>query len=176
MGNLFILIQKDTDLTAANSGDIVIGNAGTTTDTYSFTGHISNLSIIKNKALYTKNFKPSMRELEVTPETVLLACQSKTDASLEKTGKTITVTGNAVASELTPGILTPVPGLVLVVQSLGLLSLMELRLLRTLHKLSFDFGTSDFTIRMLGSSKYLCQLWCNMVLRIRSWKHCNILL
>ena len=50
-----------------------------------------------------------MRELEVTPETVLLACQSKTDASLEKTGKTITVNGNAVASELTPGILTPVP-------------------------------------------------------------------
>ena len=68
-----------------------------------------------------------MRELEVTPETVLLACQSKTDASLEKTGKTITVNGNAVASELTPGILTPVPkALVLVVQSLGLLSLMEM--------------------------------------------------
>ena len=50
-----------------------------------------------------------MRELEVTPETVLLACQSKTDATLEKTGKTITANGNAVASELTPGILTPVP-------------------------------------------------------------------
>ena len=28
---------------------------------------------------------------------------------LKKTGKTITVNGNAVASELTPGILTPVP-------------------------------------------------------------------
>ena len=65
-----------------------------------------------------------MRELEVIPGTVLLACQSKTDASLEKTGKTLTVT-SAVASELTPGILTPVPkgNLVLVVQSLGLLSL-----------------------------------------------------
>ena len=50
-----------------------------------------------------------MRELEITPETVLLACQSKTDAILEKTGKTFTVNGNAVASELTPGILTPVP-------------------------------------------------------------------
>ena len=68
-----------------------------------------------------------MKELEVTPETVLLACQSKTDATLEKTGKTITANGNAVASELTPGILTPVPKvLVVVVQSLGLLSLMEL--------------------------------------------------
>ena len=49
-----------------------------------------------------------MRELEVTPETVLLACQSKTDATHEKTGKTITANGNAVASELTPGILTPI--------------------------------------------------------------------
>ena len=49
-----------------------------------------------------------MRELEVTPETTLLCCQSKTDAALEKTGKTITVSGNAVASELTPGILTPI--------------------------------------------------------------------
>jgi hypothetical protein len=74
-----------------------------------FDGNISNVRIIKGKALYTANFKPPMRELEVTPETVLLACQSKTDASLEKTGKTITVNGNAVASELTPGILTPVP-------------------------------------------------------------------
>jgi hypothetical protein len=74
-----------------------------------FTGHITNFRVVKGKALYTANFKPPMRELEVTPETTLLCCQSKTDASLEKTGKTITVTGNAVASELTPGILTPVP-------------------------------------------------------------------
>ena len=74
-----------------------------------FKGHISNLRVIKGKALYTSNFKPPMRELEVVPGTVLLACQSKTDASLEKTGKNITVNGNAVASELTPGILTPVP-------------------------------------------------------------------
>jgi len=49
-----------------------------------------------------------MRELEVVPGTVVLACQSKTDASLEKTGKTIEVQGNAVACELTPGLLTPI--------------------------------------------------------------------
>ena len=72
-------------------------------------GHISNFRVIKGKAIYTENFKPPMRELEATPETTLLACQSKTDASLEKTGKVITANGNAVASELTPGILTPVP-------------------------------------------------------------------
>jgi hypothetical protein len=50
-----------------------------------------------------------MKELEVTPETTLLCCQSKTDPTLEKTGKTITITGGLSASELTPGILTPVP-------------------------------------------------------------------
>ena len=72
-----------------------------------FRGHLSNFRVL-NKALYTANFKPPMRELEVIPGTVLLCCQSKTDASLEKTGKTLTVT-LAVASELTPGILTPVP-------------------------------------------------------------------
>ena len=75
---------------------------------YRFKGHISNFRAVKGKALYTANFKPSMRELEVTAETVVLACQSKTDASLEKTGKTITVNGTAVASELTPGLLTPI--------------------------------------------------------------------
>ena len=73
-----------------------------------FEGHITNVRIVKGTALYTSNFKPPMRELEVVPGTVLLACQSKTDASLEKTGKTITVNGTAVANELTPGLLTPV--------------------------------------------------------------------
>ena len=62
-----------------------------------------------DRALYTENFKPPMKELEVIPGTVLLACQSKTNTILEKTGKTITAQGNAVASELTPGLLTPVP-------------------------------------------------------------------
>ena len=71
-------------------------------------GFISNLRIVKGTALYTANFKPPMRELENIPGTILLCCQSKTDASLEKTGKTITVNGTAVASELTPGLLTPV--------------------------------------------------------------------
>ena len=71
-------------------------------------GHLSNVRIVNGVALYTSNFKPSMKELEVVPGTVLLACQSKTDASLEKTGKTITVNGTAVANELTPGLLTPI--------------------------------------------------------------------
>jgi len=71
-------------------------------------GHISNLRVLKGTALYTANFTPPTRELEVIPNTVLLACQHKTDATHEKTGKTITVNGNAVANELTPGLLTNV--------------------------------------------------------------------
>ena len=47
--------------------------------------------------------------MKLFQELFFFACQSKTDATLEKTGKTITVNGNAVASELTPGLLTPVP-------------------------------------------------------------------
>ena len=88
------------------SRDILLGVSQSNSN--DLKGHISNYRVIKGRALYTSNFKPPMRELEVVPGTVLLACQSKTDASLEKTGKTITVTGNAVASELTPGILTPI--------------------------------------------------------------------
>jgi hypothetical protein len=98
--------RYSSDAIYTNSDDGLRIGSSYNTD---FDGHISNVRIIKGTALYTSNFKPPMRELEVTPETVLLACQSKTDATFEKTGKTITVTGNAVASELTPGILTPVP-------------------------------------------------------------------
>lgn len=37
----------------------------------SFSGHISNVRVVKGKALYTENFTPPTRELTVTPETVL---------------------------------------------------------------------------------------------------------
>ena len=89
-----------------SNDDLIIGE--NVDNNYQLDGFISNFRMVKGTAVYTANFKPPMRELEVIPGTVLLACQSKTDASLEKTGKTLTVT-SAVASELTPGILTPVP-------------------------------------------------------------------
>ena len=103
-----VLIGSTSDNTDI-SGDSALVTGSTFNGTlYYLKGFISNFRVIKGQALYTANFKPPMRELEVVPGTVLLACQSKTDASLEKTGKTITVNGTAVASELTPGILTPV--------------------------------------------------------------------
>jgi len=98
---------SSTTLTSTENSVRVGGGEGSTS--LLLNGYVSNLRVIKGKALYTSNFKTPMRELEITPETTLLCCQSKTDASLEKTGKTITVNGNAVANELTPGILTPVP-------------------------------------------------------------------
>ena len=91
--------------TSYNLNTLTIG--GTTSDYY-VNGHISNLRVLKGTALYTKNFTPPTRELEVIPNTVLLCAQSKTQANREATGKTITVNGNAVANELTPGLLTNV--------------------------------------------------------------------
>jgi len=127
------------------SRDILLGVSSSNSN--DLTGNISNYRIVKGRALYTSNFKTPMRELEVVPGTVLLACQSKTDASLEKTGKTITVNGNAVANELTPGLLTPIPkagggsaitGSVEFDGTGNYLSIPD--------NTDFTFGTGDFTI------------------------------
>ena len=93
---------------SASNGGPLIGVRKDTGNTEQWNGHISNLRVLKGTALYTKNFTPPTRELEVIPNTVLLCAQSKTQANREATGKTITVNGNAVASELTPGLLTNV--------------------------------------------------------------------
>jgi len=126
------------------SRDILLGVSSSNSN--DLTGNISNYRIVKGRAFYTANFKPPMRELEVTPETVLLACQSKTDATLEKTGKTITASG-AVASELTPGILTPI------VKSGGgsaITGSVEFDgtgdYLSITEPSDFDFGADDFTM------------------------------
>jgi len=96
-----------SDLTLSTSGpSIGIWDGDNSSEPWN--GHISNVRVIKGKALYTANFTPPTRELEVIPNTVLLACQSTTKADEEKTGKTITINGNAVANELTPGLLTNV--------------------------------------------------------------------
>ena len=73
-----------SDLTLSAGGpSIGIWDADKTSEDWN--GHISNVRIIKGTALYASDFKiPSMRELEVTPETVLLACQSEDDAHLRR--------------------------------------------------------------------------------------------
>ena len=118
-----------------------------------FFGHISNLRILKGTALYTKNFTPPTRELTVIPNTVLLACTSTTNAAREATGKTITVNGNAVANELTPGLLTDR------VKSGGTSAITGsvefsdggdfLQIVRGSNT-DFQFGTQDFTIEFFA--------------------------
>ena len=105
-GDLIGSFSASTEVVALNR--LTIGARSDSAVTQPWLGHISNLRYIAGTALYTENFTPPTRELEVIPNTVLLACQSTTKADEEKTGKTITVNGNAVANELTPGLLTSV--------------------------------------------------------------------
>ena len=130
------------------SGRVLIGSAVYNGNPFSSShGNLSNVRYVVGTALYTSNFKPSMRELEVIPGTVVLACQSKTDVSLEKTGRTITVNGNAVANELTPGLLTPVPKAGAGSAITGSVEFVGDPEHLTVGSASdFAFGTGDFTI------------------------------
>ena len=89
---------------------LVIGGQldGTNYDSKIMRGFISNLRIIKGEGIYTGNFTPPTNELTVTPNTVLLACQSPGNILQEATGKKLiayrTSTNDAfpVASTFTP--------------------------------------------------------------------------
>ena len=89
---------------------LVIGGqlSGTDYDSKIMRGFISNLRIIKGEGIYTGNFTPPTSELTVTPNTVLLACQSPGDILHEATGKKLIAyrktTNDAfpVASRFTP--------------------------------------------------------------------------
>jgi len=80
-------------------------------------GYHSNIRVCKGHAVYTGNFTPPTRELEVHTgakgvvfpaadnRTVLLTCQSSTDATAEATGRHIlTAAGNAHAQSANPGL------------------------------------------------------------------------
>lgn len=100
----------------ASSGDFLIGARASGQG--GFLGYISNFRICKGHAVYTGNFTPPTRELPVhkaPPKgvvfpaadnvTVLLACQSSTDATLDSSGRhTITANGNVTAADANPGL------------------------------------------------------------------------
>ena len=67
-----------------NKNQIIIGHRITTT-----LGHISNFRYIKGRAVYTAAFTPPSYELNVTPDTILLCCQSPSNVLQEATGKTL---------------------------------------------------------------------------------------
>jgi len=71
---------------------------GTDLSNNDFNGYISNLRVVKGKALYTSNFAVPTRELEVTPETVLVACYDGENIFAEKTGKIIAAYGDRLSS------------------------------------------------------------------------------
>jgi len=103
-GSTFTIYLDGTAAASASSAEAVNYNAGWNfnigsaySNVYHYNGFLSNLRIVNGKALYTSNFTVPTRQLEVTPETVLLCCHSSQDHTQEATGKTLTPirTGNS---------------------------------------------------------------------------------
>jgi hypothetical protein len=102
-GQLVYTYTSNINLTASNNGDTVIGNAGTTGETYAWTGFISNLHIVKGTALYTSNFTPPSAPISSVANTKLLCCKSQTSATVfDVSPGTITANGDAKASNFNP--------------------------------------------------------------------------
>jgi hypothetical protein len=71
-------------------------------DTNYMNGYISNLRICKGHAVYKSQFIPPTRELEVHPETVLLACYDGENIFADKTGRHIIAANGDRLSSPTP--------------------------------------------------------------------------
>ena len=114
-GNTFrIFLDGTQTATGTNSStnntnsELFIGRYGGYGLDYYWHGNISNVRILKGEALYTSTFTPPNRELTVTPNTVLVACQSPGNISQEATGKHLSIIKKnvndapPVASSFTP--------------------------------------------------------------------------
>jgi hypothetical protein len=84
---------------------LYVGGYAIGTGNYSFNGYISNLRVVKGRAVYTSNFTP-IAPLKSVNGTVLLCCNSAASATAESTGKTLIVNGNASPSTQAPVSLT----------------------------------------------------------------------
>ena len=153
-----ILVGTVTSTRNIDRQNAAIGRRYYDNTSFILSGHISNFRILKGQALYTKNFTPPTRELTVIPNTVLLACQSTTNTAQEATGKTITVNGNAVANELTPGLLTDVvksggtSAITGSVEFSGAPAATVGTDYLNVSSTDFAFGTSDFSVEMWFNS------------------------
>ena len=101
-----------------NAHPLGIGGDPGNADSSSMTGYISNFRICKGHAVYTSNFAPPTRELDVHPETVLLCCYDGENIFADKTGKHVIAAYGDRTSSPTPastdspiGITTLSPGL-----------------------------------------------------------------
>lgn len=78
-----------------------IGGSGEGTQ-FTWNGYISNVRVVKGRALYTENFTPPSAPLGVVDDISLLACRSNTLADLSGNGLTVTAVNNAVVSNYNP--------------------------------------------------------------------------
>lgn len=67
-----------------------------------FTGHISNLHLVKGTALYAANFTPSTSPVAAVSGTVLLTCQDNRFVDRSAVGSVLTVAGDTVVSTTSP--------------------------------------------------------------------------
>ena len=89
--------------TATQGGTLHIGTyfQNINNDGSWFDGYVSNLRIVKGRAVYTSNFTP-IAPLKSVNGTVLLCCNSPTSATFEATGKTLAANSNASPSTQAP--------------------------------------------------------------------------
>jgi len=89
--------------TASGTQASSIGNSGVTAyigyrgadGNHPWKEKISNLRIIKGRALYTSNFTPPRKKLEVTSDTILLTCEKGTIKDRSSSAHAITIAGDA---------------------------------------------------------------------------------
>ena len=88
-----ILTDSFTSSSAIHQGANQIGFGRIQSSVY-FDGYISNARLCNGHAVYTENFTPPTRELEVHPETVFLGLYDGENIFAEKTGKIIAAYGD----------------------------------------------------------------------------------
>ena len=114
-----VLIGSTSDNTDISGDSALIVGSTFAGDGYYLKGYISNLRVCKGHAVYTSNFVVPTTELEVHPETVLLACYDGENIFADKTGRHIIAAYGDRLSSPTPtatdspvGVTTENPGLI----------------------------------------------------------------
>jgi hypothetical protein len=98
-GVIYVYLNGFIVASAANTTSISAGTmivARPSVDTFRFSGWISNMRVVKGRAVYTANFTPSSTPLGYVDGTVLLTCQSNSfaDNSLARAVPTVNTPAN----------------------------------------------------------------------------------